>query len=384
MSEVDVSKFSLKAEKHDVVTCLADLSQKAKMAAIEAGMVIDEHERSGSFFQADHSVLFERSLEKGLEIMDIEKAKKLYGLEEYWWKAVDRNKDKYTKLADKNLTHGYFLRAKAGVKCDFPLQACLYMEKGGIAQCVHNVIVAEEGSELNIISGCAVGKSVKDNLHVGVSEFYVKKGAKLTFTMIHNWNETVDVRPRSVAVVEEGGTFISNYIALNPVRNLQMYPVAICKEDSTVRFNNLLRARGNSLLDVGSKVILEGRGAKAELVSRSIAQDTSKVVARGYMVGNAPDVKGHLECNGLLLNDGASILAVPELEGSVKNIDLSHEASVGKLAPEEIRYLMARGLDEETATSVLVRGFLKVELPGMPARLKRKIDAAIEASSKGL
>ena len=92
---------------------------------------------------------------------------------------------------------------------------------------MHNVIIAEEGSELHIITGCATAAMIeREGLHIGISEFYVKKGAKITFTMIHNWAPRMAVRPRSGIIIEEGGTFLSNYVCLKPVRTLQMYPTA--------------------------------------------------------------------------------------------------------------------------------------------------------------
>jgi len=372
--------------KETSLTCLAELAADARRDAEAAGMAIDEKGRSGSFFQEDHSVIFEHMLSKGLEIMDIDKARKMYPwLKEYEWTLVDRNKDEYTKMADERPNHGYFIRALPGVKTSFPLQACLYIGKDGLAQCVHNIIIAEEGSQLDIITGCTSKRDLSSGLHVGISEFFVKKNAVINFTMIHNWAEGMDVRPRSGARVEENGVFVSNYVTLNPLKTLQMYPTARCVgKNAIVRFNSIIRGRGKSLLDVGSRVLLEAEGSRAEMLARSIAEDEAQVISRGHMVGSVPGVKGHLECNGLLLSDKASIKAVPELEGKSPDIELSHEAAVGKLAPEEIRYLMARGLDEDTAKSVLIRGFLKVELPGMPEELRKRIDAAIEASSKGL
>ena len=96
-------------------------------------------------------------------------------------------------------------------------QSCLYIAKEGFSQNVHNIVIAEEDSELHIITGCATAPHLMSGLHVGISEFYVKKGAKLVFTMIHDWGENVNVRPRTVTMVEEGGTIISNYISLRPV-----------------------------------------------------------------------------------------------------------------------------------------------------------------------
>ena len=85
-------------------------------------------------------------------------------------------------------------------------------------------VFVEEGAEVHIITGCAIAAQEKSGAHIGVSEFYVRKGGRLTYTMIHNWGEQVDVRARSRGVVEEGGVFTSNYILLRPVKSLQMYP----------------------------------------------------------------------------------------------------------------------------------------------------------------
>ena len=87
--------------------------------------------------------------------------------------------------------------------------------------------------------------------------------------------------------------------------------------------------------------------------------------------------KGHLECQGLILG-GGRIWAIPELDGTVEGVELSHEASVGKIAQEEIEYLMARGLDEDEATSTIVRGFLNTDIMGLPPRLQKEIDKQIE------
>ena len=88
-----------------------------------------------------------------------------------------------------------------------------------------------------------------------------------------------------------------------------------------------------------------------------------------------------MECNGLLLNPKGVIHAIPELEARTDNAELSHEAAVGKIAPDEIEYLMARGLSEEEATATIVRGFLKVNIEGLPAALAAEIDRTLNAFS---
>ncbi|MBF0103537.1 MAG: SufD family Fe-S cluster assembly protein, partial [Desulfobacterales bacterium] len=95
----------------------------------------------------------------------------------------------------------------------------------------------------------------------------------------------------------------------------------------------------------------------------------------------SPNIKAHLECRGLILN-GGFMHAIPELEAHVEGVEMSHEAAVGKIAQEEITYLMSRGLTEDEATSTIVRGFLSVDIPDLPKQLKVEIDRAIEASDK--
>jgi uncharacterized protein len=216
---------------------------------------------------------------------------------------------------------------------------------------------------------------------VGISEFFVKKNAKVTFTMIHNWAEEVTVRPRSVARVEEGGLFVNNYISMKPVRSIQMYPTThLVGEDAVARFYSIVVGSPGSEYDLGGRIFLKAKGNRAEIVARTISNG-GKIVARGHLVGEVPEIKAHLECKGLLLNGGL-IHAIPELEGHVDGVEMSHEAAVGKIAQEEISYLMSRGLNEEEATSTIVRGFLSVDIPGLPPQLQAEIDRAIEESDK--
>jgi len=271
-----------------------------------------------------------------------------------------------------------------GRKTLLPLQACLYLETEGLAQSVHNMVIAEEGSELHIITGCAAGPQAETGLHLGITEFFVRKGAKLTFTMIHNWQPGVSVRPRTGVIVSEGATFISNYVIMKPVRDLQTDPVARCVgPDATVRFNSIVAGFPGGKIDIGSRAYLSEPGTRAEIISRAIVTG-GEIIARGFIEGSAPGVKGHLECRGLILNDGGVIHAVPELRGTVAGIDLYHEAAVGKIAEEEVQYLRARGLTQDQATSTIVRGFLHVDIEGLPDVLNEEVQKAIEASEEDL
>jgi len=384
--DIELGAYVSSTEEQPSQVDPSGLPARAKERMLEAGIILDDPgQRAGTFIQMDNAPVHSSVRQEGVEIIAVSQALEKYDwLSDYWWQAVAVDTDKYTANIELNQHNGYFIRALPGSKTIYPVQTCLYLAKARLAQNVHNIIIAEENSELHIITGCTTASNKEAGLHLGVSEFYIKKGAKVTFTMIHSWNPEVAVRPRTGVMIEENGLFLSNYVLTKPVRSLQMYPTAKCVgENAVVRFNSILVAAPGSSLDIGSRVILDAKGAKTEIISRAITTGGS-IVARGYIEGNAPDVKGHLECRGLILTGGGTIHAIPELKGTLAGIDLSHEAAVGKIAEEEVEYLMARGLTRSEATATIVRGFLRVDIEGLPPLLSSELQRAIEASEEDL
>ncbi len=381
--DIDLSKFKLDGSYFESIKNFSNLPEEYREQSIKAGIDLEERQRTGTFFQFDHSVLCAKSQSPDLEVMSTTEALEKYSwLKDYYWRAVNVDADKYTAQAELHQTHGYFIRAKPRAKVIYPVQACLFIGTPELAQNVHNIIIAEEDSELHIITGCTTAPGVSSALHIGISEFYVKKNAKVSFTMIHNWAEEVEVRPRTGALVEENGVFLSNYICMRPVKSLQMYPAAhLLGENAIARYNTILYAPKGSNLDVGSRVYLKSKATKAEIIARGITKG-GRIISRGHIIGEVPGVKAHLECRGLILENGGIIHAIPELEGRVEGVDLSHEAAVGKIAEEEIQYLMARGLSSEEATSIIVRGFLDVDIHGLPGELKDEIRRIIRLGEK--
>lgn len=382
--DIDLDKYTHSADELPYQDDPSQLPAKTKKQMMQAGIMLnDNSQRSGTIIQMDHSIIYSLSKQKDIEVMGTNQALEKYDwLFDYLWKAVAVDSDKYTAHVELNQNNGYFIRALPGSKTIYPIQACLYLAKSNLAQNVHNIIIAEEGSELHIITGCTTAPAGEPSLHLGVSEFYVKRGAKLSFTMIHNWTPEIEVRPRTGIIVEEDGVFLDNYVIMKPVHSLQTNPVARCVGDNaTVRFNNILVAPPESTIDSGCQVFLNAKGARTEVISRAITTG-GNIISRGYIEGNAPEVKGHLECNGLILRATGTIHAIPELKGTLAGIDLSHEAAVGKIAEEEIEYLMARGLTQTEATATIIRGFLKVDIEGLPPQLNLELQRAIKAGEE--
>jgi len=382
--DINLDKYTHSSDELPYQDDPSQLPIETKQQMIDVGVILDDNsQRSGTIIQMDHSIVHSLTRQEGIEVMGINQALEKYDwLSDYFWKAVAVDTDKYTAHVELNQSNGYLIRALPGSKTTYPVQACLYLARGNLAQNIHNIIIAEEGSELHIITGCTTAPGNEPGLHLGVSEFYIKRGAKVSFTMIHNWTPQIGVRPRTGIIIEEDGMFLSNYVIMKPVQSLQTSPLARCVGDNAVvRFNNILIATPGSTLDMGSRVILDAKRAKTEIISRAITTG-GDIFARGYIEGNAPEVKGHLECRGLILGEEGMIHAIPELKGTLAGIDLSHEAAVGKIAEEEVEYLMMRGLTRDEATATIVRGFLRVDIEGLPPQLNLELQRAIEASQE--
>jgi Fe-S cluster assembly scaffold protein SufB len=382
--DVDLDGYQVRGGREDAVE-LEALTELERNKIAGSGVDLEEKGRAGTFFMGDDRVLHCVSKQEGLEVLPMAAALQEYPwLADCYWQAVPVDADKFTAQAELHFQNGYFIRALPGQRVTTPIQACLYLKHESMAQNVHNIIIAEEGSELNVITGCATAPRLRRGLHIGISEFYVRRGAKLTFTMIHDWGEEVMVRPRSGVVVEEDGLFLSNYVCLKRVRSLQMYPtVRLTGPGAVARFHSILVAPPGTELDTGARVVLEANRTRAEVISRVITTG-GRIMTRGHLRGLQPEVKAHLECHGLILNDAGAIHAIPELEAQAVGAEMSHEAAVGKIAEEEIEYLMARGLSEEEATATIVRGFLNVRIEGLPPELQTQVDRAIEESKKSL
>ncbi len=342
-----------------------------KDALLDAGIDPNESERAGTFMQVDGKVSVSHSKERGVELLPMEEGIAKYPkYKEYVGKAFE----KAGQAIDMETEGGYLLLVKEGHTVMFPVQVCLMLKKKAFSQKVRNLIIIEKGAKAYVINGCTSSKAAEDAMHLGISEYFIEEGAYLNFTMIHSWGESIDVKPKSAALVKEGGTFISNYICLKPVHLVKMYPTAVLDgKGARASLNSIMIAHPGSVQDVGSRAILNHPYTSAELVSRTISLG-GKIIARGHLYAKERDVKGHLECQGLVVSERGVIHAVPELETEYRDVDLSHEAAIGKISNEEIEYLGTRGINEEEARSIIIRGFIDTDILGLPNALRKQID----------
>jgi Fe-S cluster assembly scaffold protein SufB len=361
--------------------------RQSREAALGVGVDLASGERAGTFLQVDQSVIARRvgaGFGGRVEMLPTMEALETPWVAERLWSIVAPDADKYTAAAALQPTGGYCLRVLPGERLEEPVQACLLIAETSLSQNIHNIVVVEEGAAAHVVTGCTVNRAT-GGLHIGVSEFFVGKNASLTFTMIHRWAPGLHVRPRTAVVVEEGGAYVSNYLLLGEVGSLQMYPVTLLRgAGARARFQAVLCGQGDSVIDIGSRVVHEGEGSASETISRAIGAGRSRIWARGQLVARTNRCRARLECRGMIVSTESSIIAIPELEADgVPQAELSHEAAISPIAEEEVAYLMARGLAREDALAAITRGFLNVGLLGLPPAIARSVDEVLSATPAG-
>jgi len=336
-------------------------------------------DKSASFLARDGEILDAHSATNAVEILPIAIALEKYEwLRELSYTLVKADQDEYVRQVSENPDNlGYFIRVRAREKVTLPLYTCYMIDTSRFTQCSHNIVIAEEGSEFHLISGCTSNVHALSGRHIGVTEFFIRENAVVSSTMVHSWGKEVEVYPRSAAHVGKNSKFVSSYIALGSVKSVQMNPLSIIEEGGLGEFYSVIYAPEGSVFDVGSTSLLHGEGASTQIISRVVSAG-GNVLTRGEIVGEASGGIGSMACNGLLLSPKGFIHAIPELVGKNPNLELSHEASVGMISKEELAYLMASGIEEEKAKSLIIEGFLDLHIPSLPDYLQRQINTIVK------
>ena len=342
----------------------------------EVGVFTDQKDRSGTFVMQDFHSVSAMSLVEGLELLPIHIALEKYDWlrKDYFFKAVPADLNERTSyVAAQETPQGYFVRVAKGAEITLPCQTALYISKENIAQAVHNVVILEEGASLNLITGCISHRRVPSGIHIAVSEMYIGVNATLTSTMVHSWGKDVVVRPSAGIVVGDGGRYINNYISLRPGADIVSNPTTwLNGKDSSAKYQTIIMGSEGSRIETGGEVFLNGENSRAEMNHRGVC--TGGVISqRGTLQGNAP-CRAHVDCAGMLLDTrGGYIESVPGIKAHHPQAQMSHEASIGRISPEQVEYLMARGMEEHVAISMIIRGFLDADIEGLGKELDARI-----------
>jgi Fe-S cluster assembly scaffold protein SufB len=167
--EIDLDQFSAGGKEHPYLNKLEELAEEDKEDMLIAGVDTSEKERTGSFILEDNTVVHASVFQEGLEVLGTADALEKYDwLQDYYWNLVEIDTDKYTAKAGLEGEGGYFIRALPGVKAVYPIQACMFIAQEGLLQSAHNIIIAEEGADLHLITGCTTGRHIGSGIHWSV------------------------------------------------------------------------------------------------------------------------------------------------------------------------------------------------------------------------
>ena len=326
--------------------------------------------------------------EQGVIYVDFETAVKEYPdlIKPYFEKLITPNYHKFAALHYAVWSGGSFVYVPKGVHVRMPLQSYFRLNAPGAGQFEHTLIIIEEGADCHFIEGCSAPRYNVANLHAGAVELYVKKGATLRYSTIENWSKNMYNLNTKKSIIEEDGHMIWVSGSFGSHTSC-LYPDTILKGDqSTCDFTGITFAGKGQFLDTGSKVEALGKGTSININSKSISKAGGTAIYRGvvYIGPEAKGTKGTISCESLMLDNESRSDTIPDIIIENDDIDLGHEAKIGRIPDDDIYYLMSRGLSEEDAKAMLVRGFaepISKELPlEYAVEMNRLIDLEFEGA----
>ncbi|WP_048147997.1 SUF-like minimal system protein SmsB [Palaeococcus ferrophilus] len=393
ISEEQLLQFIAKPEIKSIpdhIESLEDLPPEMKALLDRLGISeVEQKYIAGLAVQTDTGVIYNQFLQewakKGLIVLPTEEAVRKYPdmVKEHFLKLFRTDESKLTAYHTAVWNGGIFLYVKEGLKVPFPLHLFFLIQESALAQAPHIIIIAEKNTEFHLIEGCTAPILVKHSLHLDMTEAYLHDGAKAQLTVLQNWPEYVHTRPMTRAKIGKGARFINTTVGLGSGKSNVANPKYWVEENGYVELNGILLGQKDWYIDLGGEMYLMGKGASGINASKTVIMDESSVITRGVIKAEAPKTKGHISCDALLMSDKAFMETYPGLVSRVDDAELSHEAAIGKIKEEELFYLMSRGLSEEKATQLIVKGFLDPMLKDIPMEFLVEIRRIIELAVSG-
>ena len=327
-------------------------------------------------------------LSQGVIYTDFDSAIRDYPdlVKEYFTKCVPLNDHKFIALHYAVFSGGSFVYVPKGVKLEKPLQSYFRLNSPESGQFEHTLIIVEEGASLHFIEGCSAPKYNKVNLHAGCVELFVKDGGYLRYSTIENWSKNMLNLNTKKAIIEKNakvdwvsGSFGSHISML--------YPMSILKGDnSSTEYTGISFAGATQNLDTGFKVVHIGKNTSSVINSRSISKNGGIATYRSLVriLPNADGAKCSVSCDGLMLDSISRSDTVPVNDIQNSSAVFSHEAKIGKISDKSIFYCLSRGLSEEDAKALIVRGFASPVSKQLPMEYAVEMNRLINLELEGV
>ena len=395
LSKLDLSKISFYVRPDSVKNSRSwdEVPQDIKKTFERLGIPEAEREAlAGAGAQYDSNVVYHNLKkewdDKGVIFEDCDVALQKYPklMKEYFMnKCIPINDHKFIMLHASVWSGGTFIYVPKNVRVDIPLQAYFRMNSKKMGQFEHTLIIADEGSEVSYIEGCSSPVYNPDSIHAGCVEIYVKKNARVRYSSIENWSKNTYNLNTKRAIVEENG--IIEWISGNMGSGVTMlYPSSILKgRNSKADHISIAFAGKGQNQDTGAKVFHLNVNTSSNIQSKSISIDGGTTSYRGLVKINkgCKGSRSSVECDALMIDNKSISNTYPFIDVKEKNVDVAHEATVGKISDEQIFYLMSRGLNEEQAKQIVVSGFIEPIIKQLPLENAAELNKLIELEMEG-
>lgn len=313
--------------------------------------------------EAIYSNMLKEVSEKGVIFLDTDSGLKQYPeiFKKYFGKLVPPTDNKYAALNSAVWSGGSFIYVPKGVKLEKPLQSYFRINNKRSGQFERTLIIVDDDAQLNYVEGCTAPMYSEESLHAAIVEIFVGKRAKMRYTTIQNWSNSILNLVTQRALVDDDG--LMEWVDGNIGSKLCMkYPCCVLKgERSKGSTVSVAVASNGQFQDTGAKMIHIGKDSSSNIISKSIAKEGGRANFRGEIKisENATGCKAHQECDTLILDNHSYSDTIPSNVVNNDSSYLEHEASVSKISEEQLFYLQSRGLSKKDATSMIVMGFLE-------------------------
>jgi Fe-S cluster assembly protein SufB len=304
---------------------------------------------------------------------------------EYWATVIPPSDNKFAALNSAVWSGGSFIYIPKGVNVDVPLQAYFRINAENMGQFERTLIIVDEGAYGHYIEGCTAPTYSSDSLHSAVVEIVVRKGARFRYSTIQNWSTNVYNLVTKRAVAHEDATM--EWIDGNLGSKLTMkYPaVYLVGERAHGEILSVAFAKDGQHQDAGGKVVHVAPNTTSQIVSKSISKGTGRSSYRGLVkvYPGAENARSNVECDALLLDENSWTDTYPYIEVEEKRSSIGHEASVSKISEEQLFYLTSRGIPEDDAKAMIVRGFIEPISRELPMEYAVELNRLIELEMEG-
>ncbi|NHC12169.1 Fe-S cluster assembly protein SufB [Motilibacter deserti] len=325
--------------------------------------------------------------EQGVIFLDTDTALKEHPelFKEYFGSVIPTGDNKFSALNTAVWSGGSFIYVPKGVHVEIPLQAYFRINTENMGQFERTLIIVDEDAYVHYVEGCTAPIYSSDSLHSAVVEIIVKKGARCRYTTIQNWSNNVYNLVTKRAVCHEGATM--EWIDGNLGSKVTMkYPaVWLVGEHAKGETLSVAFAGEGQHQDAGSKMVHAAPHTSSSIVSKSVARGGGRTSYRGLVqvLEGAHHSKSTVRCDALLVDTISRSDTYPYVDVREDDVQMGHEATVSKVSEDQLFYLMSRGMSEEEAMAMIVRGFIEPIARELPMEYALELNRLIELQMEG-